>query len=653
MESLEPRLLLDAATVDLGPDDNAWVRYEDGDGSQVVLRLDPQATGQAEIEADGAIQVDQVGLGARVTGVNLRMNVLDVTTPDGDTNVSFSVAGGDRMATLGELNAVGADLGLVRARKISLQNGAGLQAENIRLLQLGQASNTALVVAGDLQRAQVGPLDTVNFTAAEGSYWRFEETIVDSNLAVDRIGTLIFDGVVDPTTVQVTIEARFLQINSDVMDLGLDIADLGFGIFRGEVASSDLDFGQARRLQFQEPVTGSTIDATAIGSAVFKDLAGTDVTFPEVRQFRSDAIAGGIIDLDDVLGTLQLRQLSGGADVQILSAPRVTVRDARQADIFVLSTQSFTMRDGANDVGVELGVVPRISASGDFVLFDLQVTRTRSVNFLGSLQTSTFLVTQAVERSANFTGEVSDSVIDILETHRASFRKNVIRTDVLINEAQTLTLGGLIVEDSTFDVPVLGRLPVLGRVFRNNTINTEETLSIFIRPTMVNSKIDPVLLGNVRLLGGMVNSTLIADEIRNLTILGDVGGSTIFSGVDIGADGLFNTGDDTWSAGRIGRFSLLGTLMAGSLVGVGVDPGVDGLFFTGDDVGIGGAIERTNLRDYQVVNTGLPENQFGLIAAEGIAPFFANGQRIAPSVGNAYSHGDFNAVVTGVDVRVT
>lgn len=64
-----------------------------------------------------------------------------------------------------------------------------------------------------------------------------------------------------------------------------------------------------------------------------------------------------------------------------------------------------------------------------------------------------------------------------------------IQTKVLAGDGKTVVLGGLIkdnVQDGTQRVPVLGSIPLLGRLFRNDAVEVTKTnLLIFIRPTII------------------------------------------------------------------------------------------------------------------------------------------------------------------------
>ena len=69
--------------------------------------------------------------------------------------------------------------------------------------------------------------------------------------------------------------------------------------------------------------------------------------------------------------------------------------------------------------------------------------------------------------------------------------KREIDTTVLASHNETIVLGGLIQDDVTDTkkkVPVLGDIPVLGRLFRSDSKTREKTnLLVFLRPTVINT----------------------------------------------------------------------------------------------------------------------------------------------------------------------
>jgi general secretion pathway protein D len=69
-----------------------------------------------------------------------------------------------------------------------------------------------------------------------------------------------------------------------------------------------------------------------------------------------------------------------------------------------------------------------------------------------------------------------------------------MKTNVMIQDGELLILGGLI-EDKTGGsasrVPLLGDIPLLGRLFRSsNKIGEQKVLMMFIRPTIIRTSED-------------------------------------------------------------------------------------------------------------------------------------------------------------------
>ncbi|WP_372783240.1 type II secretion system protein GspD, partial [Litorivivens sp.] len=107
------------------------------------------------------------------------------------------------------------------------------------------------------------------------------------------------------------------------------------------------------------------------------------------------------------------------------------------------------------EIGIKLTVTPQIN-EGDAVQLSLE----QEVSSLSGLS-------------------ASDIITD----------KRTIATTVLVNDAQTIVLGGLIdddIQESTEKVPILGDMPIIGRLFRaDRTQKVKRNLMVFIRPTII------------------------------------------------------------------------------------------------------------------------------------------------------------------------
>ncbi len=161
--------------------------------------------------------------------------------------------------------------------------------------------------------------------------------------------------------------------------------------------------------------------------------------------------------------------LATNTDTNILSTPTIMTLDNEEAEIlvgenvpFITGSQS---RDGQSDpfqtierqdIGISLKVTPRINN-------DDSVTLT---------------IEQKVETVAA-KGEASD----------ITTQKREIQTRVLVGNDDTLVLGGLIrdeVSESESKVPLLGDIPLVGRLFKSNSSTTvKRNLMVFIHPKII------------------------------------------------------------------------------------------------------------------------------------------------------------------------
>ncbi len=161
--------------------------------------------------------------------------------------------------------------------------------------------------------------------------------------------------------------------------------------------------------------------------------------------------------------------LATNTDTNILSTPTIMTLDNEEAEIlvgenvpFITGSQS---RDGQSDpfqtierqdIGISLKVTPRINN-------DDSVTLT---------------IEQKVETVAA-KGEASD----------ITTQKREIQTRVLVGNDDTLVLGGLIrdeVSETEVKVPLLGDIPLLGRLFKSDSSTTvKRNLMVFIHPKII------------------------------------------------------------------------------------------------------------------------------------------------------------------------
>jgi general secretion pathway protein D len=166
-----------------------------------------------------------------------------------------------------------------------------------------------------------------------------------------------------------------------------------------------------------------------------------------------------------------LSAIASDSDNNILSTPTLVTMDNQEAEIVVGQNVPFvtgTQLSSANnnpfqtierqDIGISLKVKPQIN-EGDNIKMDIEQ-------------------------------EVSDvSSTSVTGASDITTNKRSIKTTVLVEDGQTLVLGGLIddqISDTHDKVPFLGDVPLLGSLFRyRTTTKSKRNLMVFLHPTIL------------------------------------------------------------------------------------------------------------------------------------------------------------------------
>jgi general secretion pathway protein D len=108
--------------------------------------------------------------------------------------------------------------------------------------------------------------------------------------------------------------------------------------------------------------------------------------------------------------------------------------------------------------------------------------------------------------------EVSD-VVTITENSGPVTRKRSIKTSVLVDDGGILVLGGLIeeiVDDTQSKVPLLGDIPLLGKLFTSRaSTKRKQNLMVFLKPSILRDFSDAAVVTNEKY------NYLRAEQIRD------------------------------------------------------------------------------------------------------------------------------------------
>jgi general secretion pathway protein D len=223
------------------------------------------------------------------------------------------------------------------------------------------------------------------------------------------------------------------------------------------------------------------------GTGVLSSLTSTATTAGTLLGFPpgfSMGIVGAGIKIGDIIfpsiGAM-VQAYKTDADVSILSTPQLLTLDNEEAEINVGSNVPYITRQDSTatstqypvnyntyeykDVGVTLNITPHINEE-DFVRLKISQEVTK--------------VTSGAEKATPTT------------------LKRTAKTTVVVKDGETIVIGGLVgdsTDDGTNKVPFLGEIPILGWLFKAQTIKREKTnLYVFLTPHIVRTQKEAALL---------------------------------------------------------------------------------------------------------------------------------------------------------------
>ena len=272
---------------------------------------------------------------------------------------------------------------------------------------------------------------------------------------------------------QVLVEALIVEISDKLArDIGVQF------LFIGDGESSPI---ATQRFGTPNPDLISTIGAET----------SEDSTTSSTMQTRA---ANSLLALDGLAVGVARYKASGtsfatilnliaqDADSNVLSTPSIMTMDNEEASIVVGQEIPITTGEtlsGSNsnpfrsvtrqEIGVKLVVRPQINEGNAVKMY----------------------INQEVSSIFGPLGEMSTDLIT---------NKRNIKTTVLVEDGETIVLGGLIddnVQESVKKVPFLGDIPLLGRLFKTTSISrTKRNLMVFLRPTIIRDSNDVRAISN-------------------------------------------------------------------------------------------------------------------------------------------------------------
>jgi len=268
--------------------------------------------------------------------------------------------------------------------------------------------------------------------------------IKDISSVIDEASALI--AAIDTQTPQVMIEAKIVEANlgfsrelGSVWSIQTQQWQDPFnpGTPREDLGSEDLRWIDDNALSFANPITAVPNGLATIGALILNE------------DFRIDA---------------QIQAAESSGDGKVVSSPRIVTLDNKQAKIEQGVSIPFQTFEGGDaklefiDAVLSLTVTPHITAD-ESIIMEIEVTRNSPDD---SVQTP---------------------------TGSPAIAKNVAETETLVKDGQTLVLGGIYTIIKTrrqSRVPYLWRIPVIGNMFKMNSItDARKELLVFVTPRII------------------------------------------------------------------------------------------------------------------------------------------------------------------------
>jgi len=291
---------------------------------------------------------------------------------------------------------------------------------------------------------------------------------------------------------QVAIEARFLLVDENFLeDIGID-TNITLKLGRrwsgtgGVPEEGTFGIGQNSSTAV---IPGATKIASSLAEAGASNPAfSTNITYD-----------GGAL-FDDLTVNFIIRATQMHANSRVLTAPKATVLNGESASLSIQQQQNYVSNKNWNSetvtvgtertetvvwsdpelssysTGVTLSITPTITADKKYVIL-MVMTYLNDLLSPGTGEGSVKIVDPG-------TGDILTDTFDLPELQNTN-----LMTRVTIPDQGTVLLGGLTLSaerEIQSGVPVLSKIPVLGRLFSNRSeVKDKQILLILVKPTII------------------------------------------------------------------------------------------------------------------------------------------------------------------------
>jgi type II secretory pathway component GspD/PulD (secretin) len=281
---------------------------------------------------------------------------------------------------------------------------------------------------------------------------------------------------------------RATQMDLDIIDQALQVLNLAPPQIVIEAKFTEMTEPTVKELGFDFPI----VSAPAFQSRTATNSPTAGLPRQQTNAVRSPATLTGI--LTDPQFRAVIRALEQRSGIDILSTPRVTTLSGRQAQVQALEMRTVV-------TGVELEALEK-NGKADSTKAPRVRYKTSPMGFgptvtvLPTVKPDGYTIQMELKGTMkDFLGYDDPREVKVRELSAQyqeplpRYRTREISGNVIVQDGQTVVLGGTVSEDVLKvkdKVPVLGDIPWMGRLFRRESTSTvKKRLMIFITPTIV------------------------------------------------------------------------------------------------------------------------------------------------------------------------
>ncbi|HUU43376.1 MAG TPA: hypothetical protein VMX57_06325, partial [Planctomycetota bacterium] len=286
--------------------------------------------------------------------------------------------------------------------------------------------------------------------------------------------------------IQVSIDIRFITLTDAFLEtIGFDFTG------QNNVAAEPPHYIDTDGDGVPDTSTGIEYDRTIHGAKwsffgnIINDMgSGTSLGATVLSGGGGLSLASSF--LDDVEVNIILDAVQQSQKAQLMNAPRLTMMNGQRAYIAVSQQINF-VRDITVQVSEgAVGYDPDIGTVQDGIVFDVRPTVSADRRYVQmDLRPSIAVVQRPIREFQTITtGVFGGAVVQLPE-----IAVTVIRTTVSVPDGGTLLIGGL---RYAFDnevesgIPVLSKIPILGKLFTRRGFNSERrNVIILVKPTII------------------------------------------------------------------------------------------------------------------------------------------------------------------------